>query len=105
MDIDVCVALTYSSTELGGGGTSNALMEQMAASKIIVAWDNPIFRQLLCDSSGYLVEQYSIDELTNCLVHIYKNNELAISKARKSTCKISTYTLPKQVDKFINLLR
>ena len=40
-----CVALTWARENVGGGGTSNALMEQMAAGKTILAWDNVIFRR------------------------------------------------------------
>lgn len=103
-NIDVCVALTYSSKKLGGGGTSNALMEQMAASKVIMAWDNSIFRQLLSEKSAYLVEQYSVDGLQDSLIDIYNNKDEALIRAKKGALNISSYTMPKQVDKLLDLL-
>lgn len=98
--IDVCVALTFASPVFGGGGTSNALLEQMAASRIILAWDNIIFQQLLDDDNSYLVEQYSCDGLALALEDIYFNNNKAVEKAKKAKDAVTPYTISTQVSKF-----
>ncbi|MER9445690.1 glycosyltransferase [Mesorhizobium sp. M0340] len=103
-NIDVCVALTFSSPTLGGGGTSNALMEQMAAGKIIVAWDNPHFKQLLEDDIAYLVGQGRSDELADTLVRIYGEREIALAKALGGVEVIKTYSLQAQVDRFADII-
>ncbi|MFL9557507.1 glycosyltransferase [Acinetobacter baumannii] len=56
-NINVSVALTFSTASMGGGGLSNALLEQMCSGNLIVAWDNPIFRQILNEDCSILVEQ------------------------------------------------
>jgi glycosyltransferase involved in cell wall biosynthesis len=55
--MDVCVGFSFHSPERGGGGVSNALLEQMAAGRVIVAWRNEIYGQLLDDTNAYLVPQ------------------------------------------------
>ncbi|WP_417315834.1 glycosyltransferase family 4 protein [Cycloclasticus pugetii] len=103
-NIDVCVALTYSSKGLGGGGTSNALLEQMAAGRIIVAWDNAIFRQLLDINNSYLCEQYSEESLSNALENIYENYASAVLKARKAKTDIEPLTIETQVKLFESIV-
>jgi glycosyltransferase involved in cell wall biosynthesis len=98
--IDVCVALTYVSSSGGGGGTSNALLEQMAASKVIIAWDNAIFQQLLNNTNAYMVEQYSIDLLESSLLDILNNPNNAIKRAIKANETIVPYSIGSQVNKF-----
>lgn len=103
-EIDICVALTFASNQVGGGGTSNALMEQMAASKIILAWDNVIFQQLLNDNNAYLVEQYSTQGLEKKLLDIYSNQNEAIKKGQNARTTIEPYTINSQLEKFIKVI-
>lgn len=103
-DIDVCVAFTYSSNDGGGGGTSNALMEQMSAAKIIIAWDNAIFRQLLDNENAFLVKQHSISGLCKALQDIYENQDQAIRKGIEGKKTIVPYTIEAQIDKFKTLI-
>jgi glycosyltransferase involved in cell wall biosynthesis len=103
-NIDICVALTFSSSVLGGGGTSNALMEQMASSKIIVAWDSPIFRQLLNDENAYLVEQYSVTSLVDILIFIQSHPDDANRKSMNARETMIPYSIESQVNKFKTLL-
>jgi glycosyltransferase involved in cell wall biosynthesis len=63
--IDFCVALTLSSKSLGGGGTSNAMLEQMAAKRLLIAWDNEIFTQYLNPENSILVPQGDVKSLMN----------------------------------------
>lgn len=102
--IHVCVALGYVSKRLGGAGLSNALIEQMAAAKIIVAWDNVAYNQILDESCAYKVVQYDIDHLVNTLVIIYNNQGEALQRARNAQKVVSSYTIEEHVKKFKKLL-
>ena len=84
-DIDCCVALTYFTPTMGGGGVSNALIEQMAASQIIIAWDNVIFKNALKDSECFFVRQGDIKELFSIIknVAIYDDAEEKAEQAKK----------------------
>lgn len=75
-NIDVSVALTFSSNSMGGGGLSNALLEQMCSGNLIVAWDNPIFRQILNEDCSILVEQGNELMLADTFAKISKEYNL-----------------------------
>lgn len=98
--MDVCVALTYLTNFLGGGGVSNALIEQMAAGKIIVCWDNDIFRQVLDDESAYFVKQGDSLALVKCLLEIQNNRVLANKKAERAKLLSQQYSIENHVESF-----
>lgn len=102
--IDVCVALTFSSESGGGGGTSNAMLEQMAASRIMLAWDNAIFRQYLNNENAYLAKQYSVEELNKQLLKILNNKNKALFKSKKALESIGNYTYGNNVENFKRLV-
>lgn len=97
---DVCVALTLASATCGGGGTSNALLEQMAAARVIVAWDNVIFRQLLDEHNAYLVRQGDVAGLMNAIVEIASDRDKARAKAEAAREVMSEYSIGSQIVKF-----
>ena len=99
----VCVALTLSSLGLGGGGVSNALVEQMAAGRILVAWDNDIFRQVLDSSMAYLVPQGDARALANAFLYIALNRGEALERAARAWEKSTSYAISTHVDKFFEL--
>ncbi len=99
-DIDVCVALTYASSEGGGGGTSNAMMEQMAAGRVMLAWNNRIFSQYLNEKNAYLTDQFSVEGLENELYNIFKDKQLAKSKAENGKKTMLPYSYAVNVAKF-----
>jgi len=102
--IEVCVALTFASNNLGGGGTSNAMLEQIAASRIMLAWDNEIFRQYLNEDNSFLVTQYSTEQLKQTLIKIKQNPANAINKAKKAKEMIKPYTFSQNCDSFTDLI-
>lgn len=60
----------------GGGGMSMAALEAMAAGKIIIAWDTPIYRQLIQNEhSGLLVEEHNHEELAEKIKYVASNYE------------------------------
>lgn len=104
--LDICVAFTFalSANGFGGGGTSNALLEQMAASRVIIAWDNAIFRQLLSDKTAYLVKEGDVNGLETVLWQIAANLTLAEQKAKFAREEVQQYSLEKQMEKFFLIL-
>lgn len=103
-EMDVCVALTYSGPANGGGGTSNALMEQMASSRIIVAWDNPIFRQLLDDRNSYLVPQGDVNAIAAALKSIADLPASAVERSFAARRTIEHFSIDAQMKNYIAIL-
>lgn len=99
-----CVALTYITDFLGGGGVSNALIEQMASEKTIVCWDNNIFRNVLDDESGFFVEQGNSIGLAKSFLSIKEDTSLARDKAKKAKVLSLEYSIKNHVDKFFTLV-
>ncbi|MEJ6552473.1 MULTISPECIES: glycosyltransferase family 4 protein [Psychrobacter] len=99
-----CVALTYLTDFLGGGGVSNALIEQMAAGKIMVCWDNNIFRNVVDDTSAYFVEQDNKTELASTFLKVKNNIDVAIKKSNKVKKLSKEYSIKNHVEKFFSLV-
>lgn len=100
----VCVALTYvrrgGDRSSGGAGISNALLEQMAAGRIIVAWDNVAFRQVLDDDSAYLVRQGERAGLLEALRAIHSEPAAARARAAKAAKVAEGYGFDRHMDRF-----
>lgn len=103
-NIDVCVALTFLYDFMGGGGLSNALIEQMAAKKIIIAWDNDIFNKILSPDSAYLVEHGSPTALANALERISDERIVAGKKAVEAEKLSRQYSVENHVKRFFELI-
>ncbi len=96
---DVCVALTLSK-RTGGGGTSNALLEQMAAGRVILAWDNAIFNQLLHDENAYLIDEENLEDAVQALRKIRLEKNSALIKSSRAKSLASTFSIESQIVKF-----
>lgn len=103
-EMHCCVALTYLTDFLGGGGVSNALVEQMASERTIVCWDNNIFRNVLDDESSFFVEQGNIIDLANSFLEVRENMSLAKLKAKNAKSLSLQYSIESHVDKFFSLV-
>ena len=103
-EMHCCVALTYLSDFLGGGGVSNALLEQMAAGKILVCWDNNIFRHVLDNECAYFIEQGNSVALAECFLEIKNNRSEAYKKAEKVRVLSHDYSIENHVNKFFNII-
>ncbi|MDP3674456.1 MAG: glycosyltransferase family 4 protein [Novosphingobium sp.] len=103
--IDVCAALTYSDQERGGGGTSNAMMEQLAAGRILLAWDNPIFRQWLNTDNAYLARQGDVAGLAACLGAILADRDEALRRAENGRNMMAEFGIAAMMTKFDRVLR
>ncbi|GAA4333642.1 hypothetical protein GCM10023144_25120 [Pigmentiphaga soli] len=102
--IDCCVALTYSKDLMGGGGVSNALIEQMASEKIIVAWRNEIFCRVLSDDSCFFIDQDDVEALAETYCQVAIDREGAKVKAQQAKAVSENYSIRTHVDKFFAFL-
>jgi glycosyltransferase involved in cell wall biosynthesis len=103
-EMHICVALTYVRGEgddfSGGGGVSNALLEQMASGRIIVAWDNAAFRQVLDEQSAFLVPQGDRRALLDALIQIHEDPRAAEERSRKAAEVAEQYSFESHLDLF-----
>lgn len=99
--VHVCVGLAHKSDQHGGGSVSNALLEQMAAARIVLAWDNAIFRQLLDQRSAYLVPQGDVAALEQALLSILKDPAAARAKGREAQKTTGHYSFEAHVETFV----
>lgn len=99
---DVSVALTIADENGGGGGTSNALIEQMAMGLIIVAWDNIIFRQLLNETEAFFVKQKDIAKLKDAFIYIANNFEEANFRSKNAFIKAQEFSIDAKVLDYYN---
>lgn len=100
--IDVGVALTYSNNELGGGaGVSNQLLELVAAKRIIVAWDTPVFTQVITEKEAFLVTEADYEMLADTYQCILADYETAYHKAVRLEYVREEYSIQKHVKLFL----
>lgn len=66
-EIDVVVFLNSSNYS---GGLSHALLEVMAAGKLIIAWDNEVHNQVLTNENSFLIEEDNISSLVEAFVSL-----------------------------------
>lgn len=104
-EIDVCVALTFSALKAGGGGTSNAMMEQLASGRITLAWDNAIFRQWLHTDNAYLVPQGDLDGLIEALRAIVADPIEARRRAINGTSTVANCGVGAMMRRFDTVVR
>lgn len=102
---DICVALTVFEEDIGGAGISNALLEHMASKKIIICWDNQIFRQILDEDTAYFVKQNDVEQLKRTIQYIFNNREEAMRKAHLSYIKVLTYSMENHIKLFNDLIK
>lgn len=104
-EMDCCVALTYLTDFLGGGGVSNALIEQMATGKILVCWDNNIFRKVLDEKSAYFVAQGDSQALAETFINIKNDLPTADIKAICAKSLSHDYSIQNHVNNFFKLIQ
>lgn len=103
-DMDVCVALTFAGGDLragsGGAGVSNSLLEQMAAGRVLLCWDNPAYRQVLDEESAFLVTQGDASAISGALKQIASDVAGASARARRAAKLAREYGFEAHMDQF-----
>lgn len=90
------------------GGLSHALLEVMAAGKIVIAWKNQVHCQILNNSNSILVEEGNINELSKAYIDLYNNlseNESYYNKLREKARKTAEkYSEENHIEDFLRVV-
>lgn len=63
----------------GGGGFSMAAIECLATKKPVVAWDSPVYRQMIKNKeNGLLVETNNVKQLAKGILYVLQSPELCV---------------------------
>ena len=102
--MDICVALTFAGSDLGGGsggaGVSNSLLEQMAAGRVLLCWDNPAYRQVLDERSAYLVKQGEVSAIVEALMKMASDPGEASARAQRAAELAQSYGFEAHMERF-----
>ena len=76
----------------GGGGMSMSALEAMAAGKAIVAWNSPVYKQLLeHGKSALLVPEGNVDKLAESMANLIENPKLRHSLGKEAQKEAQNY--------------
>jgi len=100
-EFDVCVALSYASETGGGGGVSNALLEQMAAARVVIAWENATYRQLLDEDNAFMVPQGDLVALERALLAVSAERPEALRRAQAARKTAAAFSFETHIEKFV----
>ncbi|NLZ28488.1 MAG: glycosyltransferase family 4 protein [Firmicutes bacterium] len=60
----------------GGSGLSMAALESLATKKPVIAWDSPVYRQMIEHmGNGFLVEEKNVEQLARGIAFILQNKD------------------------------
>jgi len=89
----------------GGGGMSMACLEGMAAGRAIVAWDTPVYHQLIRHKeSGWLVPEGDIAALADAIRALLQSEDLSFSLGAAAQGTAHKYDWPQVVRQLIPVL-
>lgn len=100
----VLVQLTRSLGGEGAGGVSHSLLEALAAGRLVVAWDSPVYRQVLDERSGVLVPEGDVGAIEalvrRCLAEPAFAAELS-ERAQRGAELARDYSCERHVEGFL----
>ena len=99
--IDAGVNLTYSK-ESGGGGVSNGMLELIGAGRLVIAWDSPIYKQVLDDHQALFVNEGNIEALAQCFAQVDADSTEMRARIMCSAEVLERYSLERHVQHFID---
>lgn len=102
--IDAGVCLTYSK-ESGGGGVSNGLLELMGARRLVIAWDSPIYKQVLDGEQALYVEEANVAALSAAFAAALSQRPAMVAKIEASGGALQHYSLEHHVSHFIDYVQ
>lgn len=98
--IDAGVCLTYSK-ESGGGGVSNGLLELIGAGRLVIAWDSPIYKQVLDCDQALFIEESDIAALSQGFAKLDTDAMALRTKITCSATVLERYSLEQHVRHFV----
>jgi glycosyltransferase involved in cell wall biosynthesis len=102
--IDAGVCLTYSK-ESGGGGVSNGLLELIGAGRLVIAWDSPIYKQVLSSGQAMFIHESDAAALAYGFAELDAEPEVMRTKITRSVEALERYSLEQHVSHFLTYLR
>jgi glycosyltransferase involved in cell wall biosynthesis len=103
--MDCCVALTFVTPDWGGAGVSNALLEQMASEKIIIAWRNAVFSSILTSNECWFVEQGSAKDLADTMVRAMLHQVDSRARGQRARARAEQYSMNAHVRRFAEFVQ
>nr|MBI1230098.1 glycosyltransferase [Cytophagales bacterium] len=101
--IDCGVALTSAKT-IGGGGLSHGYLELLAAGRIVLVWDNPIYRQIDCQDAVILIEEGDIRAMAASYLDILTNRKLYEVKAENAIRLADSFSIQNHFCSFAKIV-
>ncbi len=101
---DAGVCLTYSK-ESGGGGVSNGLLELMGARRLVIAWDSPIYKQVLDQEQALYVEEGDVAALAAAFAAALSRRPDMVGRIEASGSALRHYSLEHHVSHFIDYVQ
>lgn len=102
--IDAGLNLTYSRAS-GGGGVSNGLLELIGAARLVIAWDSPIYKQVLDDGQGLFVEESDTAALAAAFARLDADPAAMRAMVARSQAVLPRYSLAQHVRHFLACVR
>lgn len=102
--IDAGVCLTYSK-ESGGGGVSNGLLELIGAARLVIAWDSPIYKQVLDCDQALFIEENDIAALAQGFIALDARPAEMCTRIARSAVVLERFTLEQHVRHFVSYVR
>lgn len=102
--IDAGVCLTYSK-ESGGGGVSNGLLELIGAGRLVIAWDSPIYKQVLDSEQAMFITESDTTALTQGFAELDADPAAMRTKITHCAKVLARYSLEQHVYHFVNYVR
>lgn len=99
--IDAGVNLTYSKAS-GGGGVSNAMLELIGSGRLVIAWDSPIYKQVLDDRQALFVDESNVSELAYSFSRIEADPVDMRKRIENSRRVLNQYSLENHLKHFID---
>lgn len=101
--IDCGVALTSAKT-IGGGGLSHGYLELLAAGRIVLVWDNPIYRQIDCQDAVILIEEGDVRAMAASYLDILTNRKLYEVKAENAINLADSFSIQNHFSSFAKIV-
>jgi glycosyltransferase involved in cell wall biosynthesis len=98
------VSLTYSSGKMGGAGVSNGLLEVLASEVLVICWDNPIFNQVVNNSSALMVNEHEVQGLADAYKYMIDKPLKASNLAAEGRRVVHKFTFDNHMKLFSDLM-
>lgn len=104
-EIHCGVALTkFNEVDPGGSGVSNGLLELMATGKIIIAYDNQIYRQFPNEDFLIYVKENDDNQIAAVFADIVNNKKEYFLRSERTKKYVESFSIEKHVESFFELI-